>query len=753
MKTKCTSKVLSLILVMLMLIGMTPAVVSAAQTDVTSDGYKYSISNGEVTITGYTGVSTVVNIPKAIEKCPVTKVSSYAFTGNTDITVVVYPKGVTAVEEISFANCKSLASVHLPDTIVAIRGSAFFGCTKLVNISIPENVEVIGNSAFQKCGSLTNITLPDSVKSIGGLAFAECSKLKTINIPEGITTIAESTFEKCTSLKTVKIPATVTSIDQRAFSYCSSLSDVYFGGTSKQWNAVEIGANNGYLRSATIHCQETSEEMFNIFFSSNRNWNGVYIYGYYGSDINNPTAEPLGAYPGEKMTWVRVNDYAQNEYYATVPADVDGIVFSSGDGIYRTVEIPNDVLYNNIVFYLKEKTGDYFDYGTAYYPCRETELTYDLGDANEDGRINIRDANAIIDAINGLAELSEIGRVAADVNEDGIIDIADVYIILDYIAGILTVHWNGRTVILENTNIPEIIETRCFTVEQEPESSEFFEDGTTEEITIRFKNAEREKKRKWENVLVYYWGSYGECAAWPGVEMPYTSTYMYTDGVSYDDIYEITLPAGTEGVIFHNNDNIISETLSAQRLMELPANISRGYYLSGLKNSDGTYRLICDTMILYTQYPDTPENTETPTETTPPEATTVPTEPTVPEDTAVPTEPSVPEDTTVPTEPTVPESSTDSTEPENTDNPTEPDIILTYMLGDVNCDGVINVKDATEIQKAIADLVTLSTAGKFAADVDGSGTIDVKDATAIQKWIAGLENKYPIGTTYTLTLK
>lgn len=259
MKTKRASKVLSLILVMLMLIGITPAVVSAAEPDVTSDGYKYSISNGKVTITGYTGKKTTVHIPETIDNCPVTKVSSYAFIGNRDITVVVYPKGVTAVELISFASCTSLQSIHLPDTVTTIGNSAFFGCTKLVNISIPKNVEVIGNSAFQKCESLTSITLPESVKSIGGLAFAECTKLKTINIPEGVTTIAESTFEKCTSLRTIEIPASVTSIHTRAFYYCSGLKDVYFNGTREQWDAIE-GSEDSHFRHATIHCIEEPEK-------------------------------------------------------------------------------------------------------------------------------------------------------------------------------------------------------------------------------------------------------------------------------------------------------------------------------------------------------------------------------------------------------------------------------------------------------------------------------------------------------------
>lgn len=60
------------------------------------------------------------------------------------------------------------------------------------------------------------------------------------------------------------------------------------------------------------------------------------------------------------------------------------------------------------------------------------------------------------------------------------------------------------------------------------------------------------------------------------------------------------------------------------------------------------------------------------------------------------------------------------------------------ITGDTNCDGVVNVKDATAIQKHIADLITLTDEGYAVADVDESGAVNIKDATAIQKRIAGL---------------
>ena len=66
-------------------------------------------------------------------------------------------------------------------------------------------------------------------------------------------------------------------------------------------------------------------------------------------------------------------------------------------------------------------------------------------------------------------------------------------------------------------------------------------------------------------------------------------------------------------------------------------------------------------------------------------------------------------------------------------------------LGDANGDGKVNVKDATQIQKAAASLVNLDEEQAQAADVNGDGKVNVKDATAIQKFVAGIPVDFPIG--------
>ena len=58
------------------------------------------------------------------------------------------------------------------------------------------------------------------------------------------------------------------------------------------------------------------------------------------------------------------------------------------------------------------------------------------------------------------------------------------------------------------------------------------------------------------------------------------------------------------------------------------------------------------------------------------------------------------------------------------------------MIGDINGDGQIDISDATMVQKAAAEIVTLTASQSIAADVKQKKKIDVTDVTLIQKYVA-----------------
>ncbi|MBE6737843.1 MAG: starch-binding protein [Ruminococcaceae bacterium] len=116
---------------------------------------------------------------------------------------------------------------------------------------------------------------------------------------------------------------------------------------------------------------------YTIYFTNNKGWEGAYIYGFYGVAGETSTGEPLGAYPGTKMTFVEVNGYGQDIYSAVVPADIDYIKFSDGTATNnRTDNIPNAEFENNTGFYLEDKGSKYWPYGTyEYVPATPVDPT------------------------------------------------------------------------------------------------------------------------------------------------------------------------------------------------------------------------------------------------------------------------------------------------------------------------------------------------------------------------------------------
>ena len=90
-----------------------------------------------------------------------------------------------------------------------------------------------------------------------------------------------------------------------------------------------------------------------------------------------------------------------------------------------------------------------------------------------------------------------------------------------------------------------------------------------------------------------------------------------------------------------------------------------------------------------------------------------------------------------------------TTAPVTTEEPTPgPDDVL---IGDVNGDGYINIKDATFLQRVLAEYETLTLKQQVAADCDRSGKITVKDVTLIQKYVAEISDKSEVGHVGTYT--
>ena len=212
-------------------------------------------------------------ITKLIIPDDVTNISSYAFSGCSDLTSVTIPNSVSSIGEGAFKGCNGLTSVAIPNSVTSIgsyafdgtpwldnqpdglvyvgkiaykykgempaytriaikdgtygiAGNTFYGCKGLTSINIPNSVTSIGSEAFSGCSGLTSVTIPNSVTSIGSSAFSGCSSLTSVIIPNSVTSIGNGAFFDCSSLTSFTIPNRVTTISNNLFYRCSSLTTV-----------------------------------------------------------------------------------------------------------------------------------------------------------------------------------------------------------------------------------------------------------------------------------------------------------------------------------------------------------------------------------------------------------------------------------------------------------------------------------------------------------------------------------------------
>ena len=222
--------------------------------------YTYTKTDTSVTITGYDGSISTLEIPEEIDGLPVTAIGDSAFEGKTEITSVTIPEGVTTIGEKSFYQCTNLESVVLPSTITEFSGGdkipgtgssdsrwdkisySFAECTSLKSLTLTEGMTCIGGYAFANCTSLESVTIPASVTKWGEYSFYQCTSLKDITLEEGLTVMGCRAFSK-TAVESVVIPSTIETWMQSvyrdravlpetqancAFAECENLSFVEF---------------------------------------------------------------------------------------------------------------------------------------------------------------------------------------------------------------------------------------------------------------------------------------------------------------------------------------------------------------------------------------------------------------------------------------------------------------------------------------------------------------------------------------------
>lgn len=194
--------------------------------------------NPDETTTAPTTTTTAPSTSDAAANAGVSGKLSFTVTGTGVCTLT------------GLGNCTD-ACVIVPEEdgngnrVVAIAAGAFESA-KVSAIEIPASVETIADGAFAGCSKLTYISVSVDNKaycSEGGVLY---NKGKT-------------TLVCCPAARpeaTLTIAGTVRTIAPYAFDGCTALKTVTFGGSNEEWKAVNVGAQNAVLASATMNYQK-----------------------------------------------------------------------------------------------------------------------------------------------------------------------------------------------------------------------------------------------------------------------------------------------------------------------------------------------------------------------------------------------------------------------------------------------------------------------------------------------------------------
>lgn len=379
-------------------------------------------------------------------------------SAKTDLSYTV-PEGTQIIGDSAFWGADYLTELTLPDSLLFIEPTAFANCQEMTTINLGNRIARIEDNAFLACFSLKEITLPESVVYIGKSTFANCYDLEKVTLSASVDEIPYSTFVGCASL--TELPAgNYTRIGDHAFGECRSFLEITIpeGVTS-----IGSGAFAYCRNLAKVHIPASVTEIGNSAFYECED--GLTIYGV-------------------------ENSYAQ-QY-----AEENGIPFVA-EG-----EVPIPPTTEDEITTPDEPDAP----GTSSpdEPQKDT-ITYTLGDADLNGKTDVRDATHIQKYVAGFITLSYIAKHAGDCDGNGEINVKDATIIQKFAAGLETSFPVGNT-ITEEVN-----------------------------LTVYLYNA-----AGWQDIFCYTYSEDTFDSLWPGEKMTSLG----------NDIYSIKINPNHERVIF-----------------------------------------------------------------------------------------------------------------------------------------------------------------------------------------------------------
>ncbi|MCR5666918.1 MAG: leucine-rich repeat domain-containing protein [Eubacterium sp.] len=239
--------------------------------------FKYYIDEKkQITITGYSGHETRLQIPANIDGYPVREVAESAFWGAAQLEEVIMPESIVTMSRRSFRECANLRRVEFSKNLTSLPANTFTECYMLRELKLPKRLLTCDHVAFED-SPIARIEFDKEVKEVDLELFrANASTIEEIVVEAGhnVYRVDDSAlFQKtkegevllfCYAQKYRKTSgydkATYTVLDgtvaiaQEAFKNCYNLGNVIFPDSLKRIGAYAFkgSAVEEFVLPATV---------------------------------------------------------------------------------------------------------------------------------------------------------------------------------------------------------------------------------------------------------------------------------------------------------------------------------------------------------------------------------------------------------------------------------------------------------------------------------------------------------------------
>lgn len=391
---KSIKRPVSVLLTLLMFFSLFTVAPLTANAE-TSGDWTYMVQQGQAGITAYGGISASVTVPSELDNYPVMAIVEGTFTGNTVITDVTIPDGITYLGANVFEGCTNLSDVTIYGSAqclqmaymsginlfstcnnVTLHGTAdSFAATYATAVGC--GFEPIASSETLTSGDWTyeiqndnasitayggtdaDVTVPSeldgyTVTRIGDGAFAGNTSLINVTLPLSVTTLSSGVFADCSNLESVTyLNPAVSLADPTVFSNCGSLTTFY-----------------GYIDSSAEQYAQYLGFDFEVLddIETYGDWkyavkdNKALIYSYNGTDSGVAIPSELG---GNPVTAVLSDAFKNNTSITriTIPASVSRIKSSAFAGCTNLIAAR---IHNN--------DCDFANNGTVFSGCNNLTI-------------------------------------------------------------------------------------------------------------------------------------------------------------------------------------------------------------------------------------------------------------------------------------------------------------------------------------------------------------------------------------------